>query len=369
MNLKTTIKKAMPPHLWGKLFCLRHNLSHAYRIATNNKPDDPYNIFYSHERINDSYYLNAGSHCANFYGIEKVLRSYTHWDKRVAACIEHGVYFGPFVNENETTESGYPAIITFGPSRERHIHSFCDTPVIEIGPYIRYAPTHKSEKRFEQLKSELGRVLTVFPVHSIESTHAEYNQELFLDSVSSLADEYKIDTVLFCVYFHDLNMGNFPEIKKDGYRIVCAGHRYDQLFLERLRLIIEISDVTSSNGVGTHMGYSEALGVPHCFVDTHAAQQDESIVLEMFEGNDGAEVKEAEMKKVEAAFTLPRQKEAIEEVCNEYWGMHKERTAEELFEIFSELNAAYALMRRKQVSQKNALEQIISGANVEQSML
>lgn len=43
-------------------------------------------------------------------------------------------------------------------------------------------------------------------------------------------------------------------ISKKKYEVVTAGHYYDYNFLPRLRSIIETSDITMSNNLGSHLG-------------------------------------------------------------------------------------------------------------------
>ena len=57
-----------------------------------------------------------------------------------------------------------------------------------------------------------------------------------------------------------------PIIKKfaaEGYHISSAGFRDDVRFLSRLRTLIELADLVVGDDVGTHVGYTLALGVPY----------------------------------------------------------------------------------------------------------
>ena len=48
--------------------------------------------------------------------------------------------------------------------------------------------------------------------------------------------------------------------------VVTAGYIMDPLFLSRLKSIIQLSDLTMSNNVGTHLGYCIYLNKPHWIV-------------------------------------------------------------------------------------------------------
>jgi hypothetical protein len=68
------------------------------------------------------------------------------------------------------------------------------------------------------------------------------------------------------MYWKDILNGNHFPYREHGFQVVTAGHRSDSYFLSRLKDIIELSDYTMSNFVGTHIGYCISLGKPHYII-------------------------------------------------------------------------------------------------------
>lgn len=174
--------------------------------------------------------------------------------------IEHGLYFGSMVpdrNMFNTTKQ----IITYSTYRKNHINNRTNIPVACVGPYIKYAKILMLDIDFYKLKQELGKVLLVFPAHSIETVTASYDESEFISFIEGKKNEF--DSILICLYWKDIELGRFKEYEKLGYKIVTAGHSYDYYFLDRLKTIISLADMTISNKIGTHIGYCTALHKPH----------------------------------------------------------------------------------------------------------
>ena len=200
----------------------------------------------------------------NLYGLSYCLKAYSgvDADKRLDATIEHGVFFGSLVREDDLL---YPvkSIITYGNRRVTHLKDGnINKNIIPIGPYIHYAQPLLSIDDFNKLKKELGRVLLVFPSHGIIGVGADFNNDSFIKEIERIKSDY--DTVLVSIYWSDMKNKTFvSQYKNLGYRIVTSGHRFDLNFLSRQRSIIELADYTISNSLGTHVGYCIYLNKPH----------------------------------------------------------------------------------------------------------
>ena len=88
-----------------------------------------------------------------------------------------------------------------------------------------------------------------------------------IKQIKNLVNSHNIKTVLICLYWKDIKMGIHKNYEKAGFKIVCSGYRDDIFFLARLRSLIEISDLTASNSVGTHVPYCLTLEKPHILID------------------------------------------------------------------------------------------------------
>lgn len=150
-------------------------------------------------------------------------------------------------------KTGWQTLITKLPIRK---------PVRVVGSYICYAGTLLNEFKFKQLKSELGKVLLVFPSHS-GSLHAQFDTDEFIAFIKTIKEKGQFDTVLVCLFCADIELGRDKIYQEHGFRVTTAGFYLDYYFLERLKTLILLSDYTLSNDLGTHIGYCVQLGKPH----------------------------------------------------------------------------------------------------------
>lgn len=201
----------------------------------------------------------------NMYGLSAILKSYCGipLDKPIKSCMEHGLYFGDYVSRDENYYPKYLKIITLGKYREEKLRKKgCARKITLIGPYINYAHSLLTEYEMMRIKEQFGKILLVFPSHSIEGARSEYDFNNFLQEICRLKSAF--DSVWVCFFFADLDRRNFVDAyEKNGFKIVTCGHKYDLNFMNRQRTLMELSAATMSNDVGTHVGYSIALKKPH----------------------------------------------------------------------------------------------------------
>lgn len=201
-------------------------------------------------------YNYHGSYDFNYYGIGRILKK--HFDISYSS-VEHGFVFGSYVQQHLLNSLSIKSLFTFSDYREYFINEKNPSIIVQkIGPYIAYAPTFYSINSLLVSKKKLGKVLLVFPVHSLLDTDTKYDKKKFLNIIKEKSLLY--DTVLVCGYWADILKGNLLNYKECGYKIVCAGHSFDPYFLSRLKYIINLSDTVITNSIGTHIGYSMFLG-------------------------------------------------------------------------------------------------------------
>lgn len=203
----------------------------------------------------NDYYYNA-FHIKKFIGRED--------KKYIKAPIEHGLYYR-YYHWDADVNSQFKAVITMGELRRKCLEKVCpQNKIITIGPYLNYVEGLLNEKQFKAEKKKLGRNLLVFPGHSTHHVGTNFDIEWLCGEINKLAKDF--DSTTICLYWKDVLRGGVDIYKKFGFNCVCAGHLYDPYFLPRLKSIIELSDYTVSNEVGTHIGYSLFLNKPHYFI-------------------------------------------------------------------------------------------------------
>lgn len=167
-------------------------------------------------------------------------------------------------------------IFTFSNRRKKQLEKLMNragytNEVIPLGPIILGARNFYSKSELKNIKRKLGKTLLVFPMHSWPGVKNEFDEDELVMEIERLKPLF--DTVLVCLYYMDIRNEKHKPFLDKGYTIVCNGSRFDYNFISRHRDIIELSDVTMSNGIGTHIGYSIALNRPHYYFKQNMHQK------------------------------------------------------------------------------------------------
>lgn len=209
----------------------------------------------------------------DYYGHAALLKKFAGYssDYCIKASIEHGPTITDYVWDKDIA-APLPAILFPSSYRQPILQSRTRKALFATGPFISYAEPHVDTATIQQLKQRVGKTLVVFPYHSTHWLHTHIDVAAFAAVIREAARDF--NTVLVCLYWKDVLLGRDSEFAAEGFECVTAGHMYDPLFLPRLRSVLELADATASNQMGTHVGYSVALGVPHWFLSTGALVQD-----------------------------------------------------------------------------------------------
>jgi hypothetical protein len=275
---------------------------------------------------------------SNLYGHSMILIKYIkNKNDLFNIQIQHGVILGNLVQEI-MINSFADTIVTYSEKRKIIVEKATKKKVVAIGPYIKYAKNRLSKNNFDILKKDLGKVLLVFPAHSaVSRTKANFDQGILIDKINEIKKKYKIDTVFINLYYADCNKEAIDFYEDVGFKVCSAGFWLSEYFVENLRTIIELSDYTLSNRVGTHVGYCVALGKPHyIFKQEH---KDEFVGMkgkdELQQTIDNEYLSARDTQKIESVFNVesfvisPQQLEIV----NEFWGNNIFYTPEELQNI------------------------------------
>lgn len=282
-----------------------------------------YDFFAPEQIVKSKHFLCKEEYKGNFfYGISNTLENYCGYEKPIKACIEHGVYFGDYVNEKEAVKSGFPAVITFSRQREKHLRSASNKMIFPIGPYIYYALPSLSEDEINSKKRELGKTLLFFPSHSIERVETQFDIKNLIEQIQDFKAKHNFQTVIVCLYYRDVELGRCKVYRDAGFLTACCGRREDPAFLRRQKSLLLLADYTASNSIGTHIGYSILLHKPHTvfqqkikFATDSRAENRQVTDLYMSEAA-------REKSEVECAFTIYSDviTKEQERICNRYWG-------------------------------------------------
>lgn len=261
--------------------------------------------FYPIEIVKDS----------NFYGQSYAIKNYAGI-KKLNFSIEHGLYYDNYVPVASFCRT-VRKIITFSEYRKKVILSKLDKPIVSIGPYIHYAKPLLNESEIVEIKKRFGRILLFFPSHSCIEGVQLYDVLEIIDRLKALCLKGGFQTVFVNMYYYEiLHLDYAKYYLEAGFKIVTAGHQLDINFLSRLKSIIELSDYTASNSVGTHLGYCIWMNKPHYIID-------DSIVNNLAI-NDYKDIGQAFLTYYEKI--QPEQRAVV----SKYWGFESIKAPEEL---------------------------------------
>lgn len=281
------------------------------------------------------------------YGHEYWFKEYSGFRGDILAQIEHGVYFGrnvsPYVNviPNEWEIS---AFLTYGRYREKLIkQTYPDTFVRAVGPYIQYAKTN--ERYREELRSALlpgKRTMVLFPAHSVANGHIIFSHEILIQRSMRYAGDRDIDNLIVCLSPMDLNGALAKVYRENGFVVATCGDVTND-FLPRQRAIFELADITISNAMGTHIGYSIAMGVPHRIIEP--VSLDAKIAGRCIASGVDLEAYSAERDSFLAAYFIDDEGRQTTELqrnlYEEYWGGNIRLAPDEMLKVLNSCSARH----------------------------
>lgn len=281
-----------------------------------------------------------------FYGNEELLRKYSNINEDLYAIIEHGLYFG---NNTQRVGNDFEwelgCVLTNGKYRKELLNKYypdyyCET----IGPLIHYAKTDQDFK--ENLRSKLKnnkRTLLFFPVHGNEYFSPKYDTESTIRKIIKIADEHDCYNIIICVYYGNFDLFNEIVKKIGNNRILIStcGNRYDSNFLCKQRAMIELSDLTISNNLGTHLGYCIYLKKNHILLPQDFSYEGDSKAISLDFGdanrskNWSKDYKD-ETRKFQLIFNESQEEITREqmELCDYYWGFSEVKSPEDIVNIY-----------------------------------
>jgi len=202
----------------------------------------------------------------DYYGNAEQIKRYLNFpsDYSLKAIIQHGNQYGRYYWDYEISVDS-PISLAWG----EHIYETWRTKtqkkIFKIGAPFFYTQGLLSAKETAAEKKRLGKNLLVFPAHSMHHTTVSFEMEPWLEGIATLAQRFQ--SVRICIYWKDFLLGLHKPYLEAGYECVTAGHIFDTNFLPRLYSLIEISDATASNRLGSFFGYSLFLQRPHVYFE------------------------------------------------------------------------------------------------------
>ena len=177
----------------------------------------------------------------------------------------------------------------------------------------------------------------VFPTHSVDRVETEFDYDEFINEIKMFKEKYNFKTVLVSLYYRDIKLGKNKIYEDNGFIVVSNGLKEDNDFLLRQKTFIKLSDYTISNSVGTHIGYSVALGIPHTIIKQKMEYKSDSKFDVKDVPNLYLESSILQKKEVEECFLTYSDEISKEQlqVCDKYWGLSNYKTKEQMLELLT----------------------------------
>ena len=294
----------------------------------------------------DNYLFNGEIGFAR-YRMDKILKEYANFplDKKIHALFEHGILFTDYCEGYFRAHEYEPNIVASQYRVEVLKKQKHYSGAYAIGPYIHYAKNLLTPEKIKEEKERLGKTRVVFPSHSIEGLISTFDYEKFYEEIKKLSSDF--DSVRICMYYKDVNLKRFKPYEKKGFEIVTAGHFNDYNFMPRLRSIIETSDMTMSNEIGSHLGYCIYLNKPHFLFNSHKTTyegekdgENTDLMIRHTNNAQNKKINNDNVTNIRNCFSKFETEITDQqyELINYLWGLNKIKTPEELNNIFLEIN-------------------------------
>ena len=287
----------------------------------------------------------------DFYGHATILKEYMNLPNtyQIKAAIEHGAGIGGNIWEKDI-DNRLPAIFTSSRYRAEILKEHTNKKIFMIGPKIKYADHILDQKAIKNEQKRLGNNMLAFPAHSTHHIDVHYDIRQYCKHLQNLGKNF--DKIRVCLYWKDILRGFDKEYNRFGFEVITAGHMFDPLFLPRLKSIIETATFTTSNMLGTILGYCVISNKPHLLVESEVEMTSESMnkLLECTNFTNQSDVMEIRQnfKKLDDQIT-PKQNEIV----NKYWGVSEFKSKDEIKIIIDECENIYQKTTRTYISQNN----------------
>lgn len=121
-------------------------------------------------------------------------------------------------------------------------------------PYVFY-----KKRRFKINPADRNGTM-VFPAHSTDRLDSLFDINEFIIALKNLPQKYH--PIEVCMFYRDIELNKHLPFIESGIRVYCAGHIYDESFIDNFYTIIQSSQYALSNAMGSHALYTVDFGIP-----------------------------------------------------------------------------------------------------------
>lgn len=200
----------------------------------------------------------------SWYGSAKILKKYSGWKLPLPYVVPHAPGHSTFKTWDAELNSNLPCYYLFPAWRKRSLEKRTNKKIIlGSSPWIYLLKMMNQEKNTKKRKAH-GSI--VFPPHSTHLIQAEMDHEKFIRNINKLGKEFFPISV--CFYWRDIELKKHLIYQKKGFRVVCAGHMFNENFFKNLLNIFQGKKYLITNNYGSHIFYGSSAGLKVLFDKT-----------------------------------------------------------------------------------------------------
>jgi len=223
-----------------------------------------------------------------FYGIDHIIKAYAGFpeDYALKVIIPHGVALTDNKVWFKELFNPLPSIFYYPDSaKDRYLKNLKNnhiqknlTPIASPFVYL--------QKLYQDIPQPTRKGTLFFLSHSSHYITAETDFEAVAQMLLALPEAYHPVTI--CIYWRDYQLGRHQLFAQLGFKIVCAGHMFDPLFLPRLYHLCSLHQYACSNEVGSHLFYTVRSGCSYFQLDiapsTYTSDDPNRLVWDLSDG-------------------------------------------------------------------------------------
>jgi hypothetical protein len=192
----------------------------------------------------------------DFYGQSNVIKNKIFFKpKTLYSTLEHGVGFDDIIWHIDKN-SVFKSSLIFSEFRKNVYKRQTKNYIFNIGSIINYIELNKVYNQKDSI---------YFLTHSTHEIDVNVNLKQIIDELKKLPLDIRPEFV--CIYWKDIQRGKHIIFLENGFKVISAGHMYDNLFLYRLKEIFMNFKVLITNELGSHVFHANTCGldiiVPH----------------------------------------------------------------------------------------------------------
>jgi hypothetical protein len=186
----------------------------------------------------------------DFYGHATVLKKHILFKiKSLYFTLEHGVSIDEIIwhiDKNSTLRFS----VTYSNIRKKIYENQLKKYVFNIGSIMNYVD-------LKEKYTKNGSIY--FLTHSTHEVDVNLNSQLIINELKNLPNNLIPKYV--CLYWKDIQRNKHEIFLKNGFKVVTAGHMYDNLFLYRLKEILLNFEILLTSELGSHVFHAYACGL------------------------------------------------------------------------------------------------------------